>query len=137
MPKVRRIFAAGFVLGAMLLAAMPAGAAERTETVKFAAGKTSAVMSGTIKGDDSVRYVLGARAGQKLSVQMTARNASCYINVLAPGSDTAVHIGSTSGNKFSGPVTATGDQAVQVYLMRNAARRNEMCSYKITFGITG
>ena len=34
-------------------------------------------------------------------------------------------VGSTSGNRFSGVLPTDGDYAIRVYLMRNAARRNE------------
>ena len=46
-------------------------------------------------------------------------------------------IGSTSGNRFSGPLTMSGRHVVQVYLMRNAARRNEVANYTLTIGVTG
>ncbi len=46
-------------------------------------------------------------------------------------------IGSTEGNRFSGPLTASGRHTVQVYLMRNAARRGEVANYTLTIGVTG
>jgi len=46
-------------------------------------------------------------------------------------------IGSTEGNRFSGTLTASGRHTVQVYLMRNAARRNEVANYTINIGVTG
>jgi len=125
------------VLAVLLLLANPALAGERSQAVKFAAGASSATITGTIKGDDSVAYMLGARAGQQMSAELTARNPSCYMNITAPGANEAVHIGSSAGNTFSGPVTVAGDQKIQVYLMRNAARRNETCAYTIKFAITG
>jgi len=125
------------VLAALLLLATPALAGERTQAVKFATGASAATITGTIKGDDSVAYMLGARAGQQMSVELTARNPGCYMNVTAPGANEAVHIGSTAGNSFSGPVTVAGNQKIQVYLMRSAARRNETCAFTIKFSITG
>jgi hypothetical protein len=46
-------------------------------------------------------------------------------------------IGSSEGNRFSGPLTVSGRHVVQVYLMRNAARRNEVANYILTIGVTG
>jgi len=64
-------------------------------------------------------------------------DTSAYFNVIAPGfEDEAVFVGSTSGNEFVAPLTAGRDYKVRVYLMRNAARRNESASYEITFTIT-
>jgi len=125
------------LVAALPLAGSPTLAGERTQAVQFAAGASSAAITGTIRGDDSVAYTLGARAGQQMSVDLTARNPSCYMNITAPGANEAIHIGSSAGNSFSGPVTVAGNQKVQVYLMRNAARRNETCAYTIKFSITG
>jgi hypothetical protein len=120
----------------MLIHPLAATAAEKTEAVKFKAGATSATIKGSIKGDDSVNYVLEANAGQVMSILFSPSNASCYFNVLPPGSDEAIHIGSSAGNEFAGTLGASGKYTAQVYLMRNAARRNETCNYSITFEIS-
>jgi hypothetical protein len=128
--------AASFVLVAGL--ASPVLAADKTQAVKFKSGSNSATLSGSIKGNDGIRYTLGARAGQVMSVVFKPGNASCYFNVLPPGSETeAIFIGSTEGNAFGGTLSADGKYTVQVYLMRNAARRGETCKYSITFKIAG
>ena len=71
-----------------------------------------------------------------MSILFSPSNASCYFNVLPPGSDEAIHIGSSVGNEFGGTLGASGEYRAQVYLMRNAARRNETCNYSITFEIS-
>lgn len=124
-------------LGLILLTGGGVLAADRTETVKFAAGASSKTIKGSIKGDDGVVYRLGAGQGQVMQVLFSPSNKSCYFNVTPPGGDMAMFIGSSSGNEFSANLPATGNYAVQVYLMRNAARRNETCSYSITFEISG
>jgi hypothetical protein len=106
--------------------------------VQFAAGANSATVKGTVKGYDSVDYTLTAKAGQTMSVKMTTTNASSYFNVLPPGSTgEAIFIGSSEGNNYSGVLPASGKYTVRVYLMRNAARRNETASYSVSFKITG
>lgn len=105
--------------------------------VSFAKGASSQTLKGSIKGDQSRDYIVDARAGQTLTVDFKPSNASAYFNVIAPGADSAMFIGSTEGNRFSGPLTASGRHTVQVYLMRNAARRNETSDYTITIGVTG
>jgi len=124
-------------LAIAMIAAAPVLAQEhiQKERVRFAAGATSATIKATIKGDQTVDYVLGAAAGQTMVVSLQSSNASNYFNVMPPGSDAATFVGSTSGNEFSGALTAAGDYTVRVYLMRNAARRNESASYTITFKI--
>lgn len=115
--------------------AVPALAQERTETVKFAAGASSKTISGKIKGYDGVSYILGANAGQVMQVLFAPNNKSCNMNVYLPGRDEAVF--RAAGNEYSANLTKSGEYRIQVFLMRNAARRKETCAYKITFEIGG
>lgn len=119
-----------------LLIAQP-GAAQQQVTVAFPKGASAQTLKGSIKGDQSRDYIVDARAGQTLTVDFKPSNASAYFNVIAPGADSAMFIGSTEGNRFSGPLATSGRHTVQVYLMRNAARRNEVASYTITIGVKG
>lgn len=107
----------------------------RTERVSFARGTSSKVIKSSVRGYDVVDYLVGARAGQTLSVKMTTSNAASYFNVSAAGADQALFVGSTSGNAFSGKLPASGDYKVQVYLMRNAARRGETAKYTLTIAV--
>ena len=80
-------------------------------------------------------YVIAAAAGQTLSVDLSTSNASLYFNILPQGSEEAVFIGSTSGNVADVSLPAAGNYIVQVYLMRNAARRDETASYTLGIGL--
>ncbi|MBD3819594.1 hypothetical protein [Brevundimonas diminuta] len=130
---------AAFAVAAAMTAvlALPAGAQDhsRTERVQFARGASSATLHGNLHGYDTVDYVLGARRGQTLNVRLQPTNASAYFNVTRQGADEALFIGSTSGNQFSGQLPANGDYVVRVYLMRNAARRDEHANYTLTVGV--
>jgi hypothetical protein len=46
-------------------------------------------------------------------------------------------VGSTSGNRFEAELPADGVYTIRVYLMRNAARRNETARYTLDVGIAG
>lgn len=125
-----------FALAALgLFAPALAQDAPRTERVQFARGTSSKAITGKIKGYDGARYLIGARAGQTLTVTLKTSNASSYFNVTAPGADTAMFVGSTSGNRFTAKIPSSGDYAVDVYLMRNAARRGETANYTLTVSI--
>jgi hypothetical protein len=130
-----KMFFAAFAAAGLLLA-LSAGAQQRS-VVSFAKGASSATLKGSIKGSQDHSYVVDARAGQTLTVDFKPTNASAYINITAPGADSAMFIGSSSGNRFSGPLTVSGPHVIQVYLMRNAARRNETANYTLTIGATG
>jgi len=137
---MRKNLIAFTVLSAILLCCWSlVGAAEsiRVEQIRFAAGASSATVKGSITGDKTVDYKLGARAGQTMSVTLKTSNPSNYFNVLPPGSESAVFIGSTSGNEWTGALEADGEYTVRVYLMRSAARRNAKANYTLTVGITG
>jgi hypothetical protein len=121
---------------AILFHSLAATAAEKTEAVKFKAGTTSATIKGSIKGDDYINYALEANAGQVMSILFSPSNPRCYFNLLPPGSDEAIHIGSSVGNEFGGTLGSSGEYRAQVYLIRAAARRNETCNYSITFEIS-
>jgi hypothetical protein len=98
---------------------------------------TSVQLKGSIKGDAGVDYKIGARAGQTLAVTMKPSNASTYFNILPPGSEAAMFIGSTSGATATVVLPDDGVYVVRVYLMRNASRRSETSNYTLTVGVTG
>jgi hypothetical protein len=123
------LFAALYAI--TLLLAAPAAAGQQTNVV-FAPGRHTVTLTGAIKGDADHGYLVAARAGQMLTVDFKPTNASAYINVIAPGSTgEALFVGSSSGNHFAAPVPADGSYRVLVYLMRNAARRNEVARYTL------
>ena len=109
----------------------------KVQQISFTVGASSATVKGSISGDKIVDYRLRAKAGQTMSVKLKTNNASNYFNVLPPGSESAVFIGSTSGNEWTGTLTADGEYTVRIYLMRSAARRNAKANYVLTVGIRG
>lgn len=113
-----------------------ANAADRLETVKFKSGTTSATLKSSLRGYDTVKYVLGGAKGQSMILTLSPSNASCYMNVTASGADTALFVGSTRGNVATIKLPSSGDYIAQVYLMRSAARRNETCRFSLAASIT-
>jgi hypothetical protein len=128
------------VLALLTVSISPAQAADgiRTQRVQFAKGASSATLQGTIKGDETVDYVLRAVQGQYMNVSMATDNTASYFNILAPGeTEVAFFNGSTSENQFEGQVPATGDFRIRVYMMRSAARRNEVANYRLEMIVSG
>ena len=118
---------------AMLCAAAPllAGDAIRTERVHFKAGSQGATLTGHLKGRETVDYLLGAQAGQHMTVKLHTDNSGAYFNVLPPGTEEALFVGSTAGDRFDGTLPETGEYRLRVYLMRSAARRGEEARYRL------
>jgi hypothetical protein len=108
----------------------------RRVEVHFPKGATGATLKDRLKGDETVDYRLSARTGQTMTVTMKTDNASAYFNVLPPGSQgEAVFIGSTSGERYEGALSADGVWTIRVYLMRNAARRDEVARYTLDVAV--
>jgi hypothetical protein len=128
--RVRWLAAAGLVctLGA---AAMAQGDI-RTERIQFKKGASSAIVTGRIKGYETVDYIVGARKGQTANISLATRHTATYFNILAPGQkEVAFFNGSVSGNQFEGVLPDSGDYRIRVYMMRSAARRNEVADYRL------
>ncbi len=123
----------------LLLAAQPAWSQPQIEQrpVPFKTGESSATIQGQLKGDQTIDYTLRAAAGQLMVVKFKPSNPSATFNVLPPGSEEAIFIGSTLGNHFSGELKTDGVHTVRVYLMRSAARRNESTNYTLEVAVSG
>ncbi|MCB1377302.1 MAG: hypothetical protein KDK89_02860 [Alphaproteobacteria bacterium] len=115
-------------------------AADRTERVKFEKGSTGATIRGKIKGRDGMLYMIGAKAGQFMTVSLDTKSTSTYFNVFAPGDkpgeSTALFASDRDGDSFNGELPASGDYTIQVYLYRNAARNNESANFHLNVEIS-
>ncbi len=107
----------------------------REVNVQFKPNETGTKIKGSIKGRETLDYRLRAKSGQRMTVSMDTNNLSNYFNVLPPGSETALFVGSTSGNRWTGTLPTDGNYTVRVYLMRSAARRNEKAKYTLSIDI--
>jgi len=108
----------------------------RKELVQFKKGTSGATIKDRIKGREVIDYTLGAKAGQRMTVNFDTDNTANYFNILTPGeTDIAFFIGSTEGMRYEGNLPETGDYTIRVYLMRSAARRNETANYSLEVAI--
>ena len=130
-----------FLLAAFLAGTPPAFAADDgivTRPVRFSKGASAATIHGALKGRQTIDYVLRAKAGQAMKVELKTPNDALYFNVLPPGSnDVAIHNGSVGGNDWSGALPQDGEYKVRVYLMRSAGRRGESAPFTLTIGLSG
>ncbi len=134
-----------FVCAALLLSgeAAPglwpgqAHAQDRSERISFAPGRSSRTVRDTVSGYEGVDYIVRVRSGQRLAATLRTNNASNYFNIKARGSSEALFNGSVGGNIGDVIVPLGGDYVVEVYLMRNAARRGERADFSLTVEVTG
>ncbi|MCC1494645.1 SH3 domain-containing protein [Cognatishimia sp. F0-27] len=118
----------------------------RTEQVRFDAGSSGTTIAGRITGYENVLYKIGAEAGQRMQVRLDPSNLATYFNVYAPGSgpgDEALAVSQMIGesvpdlNLYDATLPVSGDYTISVYMMRSAARRDEVSDYSLAISITG
>lgn len=109
----------------------------QTKAIKFAKGKSSASVSGTVTGYQVIDYVVAAKKGQTLKVSLKTNKTSNFFNILAPGSqDEAFFNSSSTGqNTYSGSLDKDGNYKVRVYLFRNAARNKVKATYTLAVSV--
>ena len=129
----------GVALGVLSLAASnhATRAEGRTERISFAAGASSKTIRASIEGYDGIEYLVRVNAGQRLAATIRTDNPSSYFNITQRGAPEALFNGSISGDIGDVIVPAGGDYVIQVYLMRNAARRGERANFSLTVEVTG
>lgn len=128
-------------LAALLLALMATTAAaqqpSRVEHVQFPRGATTKVIIGTLRGQETIDYLVAAVAGQILTIRLKTSSAANYFNVMPPGSDVAAFVGAASGGNFTLRVPVDGDYLVRVYLERSSFRSSASANYTLTIDLGG
>jgi hypothetical protein len=113
----------------------------RQERIEFAIGKSGATIKGRIKGYEVVRYMLGAQAGQRMTVALNTSNTYTYFNVIQPShpEGPALAISEQAGsnpmvpdlNRFDGVLPESGDYGIEVWMYRAAARRGDTADFTL------
>jgi hypothetical protein len=57
--------------------------------------------------------------------------------ITAPGAQSAMFTGTDNANRFEGPVPASGDYAIDVFLMPKAASDGQAANYTLTVVTSG
>jgi len=121
---------------AVLTATVLSTAEAATSQIAFTKGKSSAAVSGKIKGNDSNDYVLRASAGQTLIVDFKAGKGTAYFNILPPGSSgEAIFVGSSEGDHFKASLPSDGDYTIRVYLMGASKDSDKTVGYSFKVAI--
>lgn len=107
----------------------------RGETVAAAAASEGVVLSGDLRGDETVEYALSGTQGQILSVDLFSDNGALNFNITPKGAAEAVYMSETAGPVADVRLPAAGEYVVQVFLMRSSARRDERASFTLGIGL--
>ena len=87
----------------------------KTQRVRFARGRTTAVLKGAVVRGTQDRYILGARAGQTMIVHITSREKNAVFTILGP--DTTALEGTEEGADaadWTGELPLSGDYSIWV-----------------------
>jgi hypothetical protein len=105
------------------------GGEPQATRIKFPSGGTSATVQGSVPPGGVKRYVLGAMAGQTMTVRLTPDNAQAYV-VIWGADGTVLLSGAGEGKKWSGPLPRTQDYYIDVKSSGSAT-----VSYSLSVGI--
>lgn len=114
----------------LLASANQVGAQIRTR-VRFARGATSATVRGRVTGYKYVDYIIGARAGQTLTLKLETNGSAEIVVFTASGENVA----GANGLEYTGEVESTGDYKIRVLQPRAFARRNNASNYTLRISI--
>jgi hypothetical protein len=116
--------------GLLLLATCAFAAQEGlTKRVRFARGRTTATLKNSVVRGTRDRYTLGARAGQKMSVQITSIERNAVFTIYTPDGGTLEGAGAGEDvMNWSGELPASGDYVIEV----GGTRGNATYTLKVT-----
>lgn len=103
----------------------------QTKEIKFARGKSSATVTGTLNGDESMDYSLGARAGQRMKIEFTCTSTKMGYSISSDSGDLANEKRGTT----TVTLTDTGTQLISIHglgVMGVSQVRNARYTMKVT-----
>jgi hypothetical protein len=113
---MKKILAVMFLVLGLVLAAN----AQKSQRVRFARGTHSATVKGTITGYSYIDYLVGVRAGQTLTVDLSPKGKA-QIVILEPSGDNLAEGDGVTDGSFD--LDQAGDYKLRVLMPRSAARR--------------
>lgn len=101
--------------------------------VKFAKGATSAALKGTITGYKYIDYIVAAKSGQTMSVNLKTSNPASGFYMYY--SDMKEVDGISGGKELTRNVDVDDNYTIRVILPRSAARRKESANFTLNVSI--
>lgn len=114
---------------------------EGIERIKFKAGSSSGSVKGSVKGYDRKDYVINAKKGQKMSVNLKSSSTFVYFNIADSkdgfAADMPMDPKPLDVRDWEGTLHKDGDYFIRVYLVRAEARRDGKADFTLDVSITG
>lgn len=123
-----------FLFSAIIVSLFTFSVSAQTKVrVKFAKGTSSATVKGSVKGYKYIDYLVRAKSGQTMSVNLNSANASCSFVIFY--SDMKNVEDAADVREFTRNVDVDDDYIVRVLIPRSAARRSESANFSIKISI--
>ncbi|HEY9405150.1 MAG TPA: hypothetical protein VIQ24_21040 [Pyrinomonadaceae bacterium] len=125
-----KVKTAAAFLGLLLLATCALAAQEGvTKHVRFAPGRTTATLKNSVVRGTRDRYLINARAGQKMTVSINSLERNAAFAIYAPSHDTLEGASEHQEVKnWSGKLPESGDYVIEV----GGTRGNATYTLKVT-----
>lgn len=91
----------------------------------------SARVTATINGHQSIEYLIDARTGQSLQLDLHSSNTQAGYRITAPAAPRALHRGHGQHARFSITLPRDGTYRVLVYLLKGAAKNGESADFAL------
>ena len=99
-------------------------------------GGTAEHYDGSIKGEKTIAYLVGATAGTTLNVQMESLSSALSFKIIDITSGKTVFTGPVGAdNQFIDELQTTSSYAIIIFLNQQAAESNEKSDYSIDIGL--
>jgi hypothetical protein len=133
---MKRIFFGALLLVSCSLAAAhvvqaQCGGKAEPSRIEFKRGTHSSTLKGKLRGDEQAEYVLGARKGQRVTVNVAALPANAIAFELLTPLGEAFEL-TSNGNTWTGDLPETGDYMLYV---RMAGTKTPRASYTLSLSI--
>lgn len=104
------------------------GGNSSTQRINFAPGTSGATVGGRVQGAQSRNYLLGARAGQRVTTRITGTSPFVQLRVFAPN---GANLYTGSGN-WSGRLPSSGDYRLQIRIVPEEQGSGESGEYSLS-----
>jgi hypothetical protein len=129
----RNILILTCIMASLFTSAFPAQAQSKAERVRFPRGRSSTVLRGRILGFDTKDYLIGAKAGQTMTLRLSSSNQYAYFVVYSINGR-ATDMNETT--EWSERLSEAGDYMIRVFMLRAGARRKgAAASYRLNVTI--
>ncbi|MBN8431201.1 hypothetical protein JF535_10095 [Microbulbifer salipaludis] len=91
----------------------------------------SARVSATIIGHQAIEYLIDARTGQSLELDLLSSNTQAGFRITAPAAPRALHKGHGQSAHFSATLPRDGTYRVRIYLLHGAADKGESADFAL------